>query len=197
MRRVLTVVDPAGSATPVEVEVAGAPGTPLGDVRDRVLGAVGRRDGQLFCGDSVLSDDAALGEPPLLQGAVLTVDRADHREPRGMLELHVVAGPDSGAVHRLAPGEHGVGRAAEASVRLDDPDVSRLHALLRVAAAGSGGTTVHDLGSTNGTELDGEPVTRRGRPLRPGEVLRGGESRLTLLLPELVPVSCRWERRWR
>jgi S-DNA-T family DNA segregation ATPase FtsK/SpoIIIE len=191
MRLVLTVVDPAGSATSVEVEVAAAPGTPLGDVRDRVLGAVGRRDGQLFCGDTVLSDDAALGEPPLLQGAVLTVDRADHREPRGLLELHVVAGPDSGAVHRLAPGEHGVGRAAEASVRLDDPDVSRLHALLRVAAAGSGGTTVHDLGSTNGTELDGEPVTRRGRPLRPGEVLRVGESRLTLLLPELVPVSCR------
>ena len=191
MRLVLTVVDPTGSATPVEVEVAAAPGTPFGEVRDGLLGAVGRHEGRLFCGDSALADDAALGEPPLLHGAVLTVDRADHREPRGLLELHVLAGPDSGAVHRLAPGEHGVGRAAEASVRLDDPDVSRLHAVLRVAATGSGGTTVHDLGSTNGTEVDGEHVTRAGRPLRPGDVLRVGASRLALALPELVPVSCR------
>src|SRR4051794_39994854 len=191
MRLVLTLVDPAGSAAPVEVEVSAAPGTSLGEVHARLLGAVGRRDGRLFCGDTAVADDAALGQPPLLHGAVLTVDRADQREPRGLLELHVLAGPDSGAVHRLAPGEHGVGRAAEASIRLDDPDVSRLHAVLRVAAAGSGGTTVHDLGSTNGTTVDDEPVTRAGRALRPGEVLRVGDSRLTLVLPELVPVSCR------
>ena len=83
---------------------------------------------------------------------MLTVDRPGLAETRGLLELHVVAGPDSGAVHRLSPGEHGIGRSVEATIRIDDPDVSRLHAVLRVATDGSG-TTVHDLASTNGTTV--------------------------------------------
>ena len=153
--------------------------------------AVGRRTGELFAGDQRLADASPLGEPPLLDGAVLTVDRAGLREPRGLLELHVLAGPDSGDVHHLAPGEHGIGRAVEARVRVDDPDVSRLHAVLRVATDESGGTTVHDLGSTNGTTVDGVPVTRDGRSLLPGQVLRVGDTRLSLVRPEQVPVSCR------
>ncbi len=191
MRLVLTVVDPLGSAAPVAVEVDAAPGSPVSAVRRELLGAVGRRDGRLFTAAGELPDDASLGEPPLLDGAVVTVDRTERREPRGLLELHVLAGPDCGAVHRLTPGEHGVGRAVEATVRVDDPDVSRLHAVLRVPSDGSGGTTVHDLGSTNGTTVDGEQVTREGRTLLPGEVLRVGDTRLALVVPELVPVSCR------
>ncbi len=139
-----------------------------------------------------LSDDAALGEPPLLDGAVLTVDRADLASRAGCSELHVVAGPDSGAVHRLAPGEHGVGRAAEASVRLDDPDVSRLHAVLRVATDGSGGSDgprprLHQRHRPS----TASPWAARAGRSRPGDVLRVGASRLALALPELVPVSCR------
>ncbi len=190
MRLVLTVVDPVGTSTPAAVEVCAAPGTPLSELRDRLLGAVGRTDGRLFAGTHQLPDDATLGVPPLLDGAVLTVDRTDAREPHGLLELHVVAGPDSGAVHRLAPGEHGLGRAAEATVRVDDPDVSRLHAVLRVGAGGCGGTTVHDLGSTNGSSVDGERLSREGRQLRPGELLRVGDTRMALVVPQLVPVSC-------
>ncbi len=187
----LTVVDPFGTATPASVELTAAPGTPLGAVREAVLHAVGRRTGELFAGDLRLDDASPLGEPPLLDGAVLTVDRAGLREPRGLLELHVLAGPDSGDVHHLAPGEHGIGRAVEARVRVDDPDVSRLHAVLRVATDDAGVTTVHDLGSTNGTTVDGVPVPRDGQALLPGQVLRVGDTRLSLVRPEQVPVSCR------
>jgi S-DNA-T family DNA segregation ATPase FtsK/SpoIIIE len=139
------------------------PGTPLAAVRHGLLGAVGRLDGLLYAGDRQVADDDALGEPPAARGG-----RADRRparpvEPRGLLELHVVAGPDSGAVHRLSPGEHGIGRSVEATIRIDDPDVSRLHAVLRVAADGSG-TTVHDLASTNGTTVDDEPVAAPADP---------------------------------
>jgi S-DNA-T family DNA segregation ATPase FtsK/SpoIIIE len=144
----------------------------------------------LYAGERRVSDDDALGEPPLLEGAVLTVDRPGLAEPRGLLELHVVAGPDSGAVHRLLPGEHGIGRSVEATVRIDDPDASRLHAVLRVATDGSG-TTVHDLASTNGTTVDDEPVPGTGRAFPPGSVLRVGDTRLRLAMPEVVPVSCR------
>ena len=191
MQLQLTVVDPLGTGTPAEVELTAAPGTPLRAVRRSLLGAVGRREGLLFAGDVLLDDDSPLGAPPLLDGAVLTVDRAGLREPRGLLELHVLAGPDCGDVHHLAPGEHGIGRAVEATVRVDDPDVSRLHAVLRVATESSGDTTVHDLGSTNGTSVDGAVVGRDGRRLLPGQVLRVGDTRLSLVVPEPVPVSCR------
>ncbi len=51
-----------------------------------------------------------------------------------------------------------LGRAPECEVMLDDPSVSRRHALLTV----SGRITVEDLGSTNGTAI-------QGRKLGPGE----------------------------
>jgi S-DNA-T family DNA segregation ATPase FtsK/SpoIIIE len=190
MRLLFTVVDPQGSALPVDVAVEAPPGTLLATVRGDLLGAVGRHDGLLYAGARQLSNDDSLGEPPLLQGAVLTVDRPGRGEPRGLLELHVLAGPDSGAVHRLAPGEHGIGRSVEATIRIDDPDVSRLHAVLRVATDGSG-STVHDLASTNGTTVDSEPVGGSGRPLLPGSLLRVGDTRMRLAMPEVVPVSCR------
>ena len=95
MRLLLTVVDPKGSALPVDLAVDAPPGTPLAAVRDGLLGAVGRHDGLLYAGECQLSDEDRLGEPPLLEGAVLTVDRPSLAEPRGLLELHVVAGPDS------------------------------------------------------------------------------------------------------
>ena len=38
------------------------------------------------------------------------------------------------------------------SLRIDDPDCSRVHARLTVAADG---VVLHDLGSTNGTWVDG------------------------------------------
>lgn len=193
MRLSLTMVDPLGSASPIDVGVSAAAGTPVSAVRAQLLQLVGRRDGTLSCGGRVLVDQP-LGHPPLVDGAVVSVDErrmVDARDPAGLLELHVLAGPDAGAVHRLAPGEHGIGRAAEARLRVADPDVSRLHAVLRVGLDGRGTSTVHDLGSTNGTTVDGEAVDRAGRALRPGQLLRVGDTVMTLEPPRTVPVSCR------
>ncbi|MEO7979803.1 MAG: FHA domain-containing protein [Sporichthyaceae bacterium] len=137
-----------GTARPVDVEVAAPPGTPVAEVRDRLLKAVGRHDGRLFTREGRSRTTPASVSRRSSTGAA--------RAARGRR-------PDIGSVHLLAPGEHGIGRAVEATVRIDDPDVSRLHAVLRVAVDGSGGTAVHDLGSTDGTTVDGEPVT----PSRP------------------------------
>ena len=138
MRLLFTVVDPRGSATAGRRRGRG-PARDAAGRRPRRSARRGRpaRRAAVRRG-APASDDDTLGEPPLLDGAVLTVDRPGPAEPRGLLELHVVAGPDSGAVHRLSPGEHGIGRSVEATIRIDDPDVSRLHAVLRVAADGSG-----------------------------------------------------------
>jgi len=186
----VTVVDPRGPS-PVEVELTTSPGSPLGEVLAQLLGPVGRTEGRLWCGHEELDAGAVLGVPPLLDGAVLTVDRPGATGTMPMLELHVLAGPDCGAVHRLPPGEHGIGRAVEARVRVTDPNVSRLHAVLRVGLDGAATTTVHDLGSSNGTTLDRAPVDRAGAAVRPGQVLRTGDTRFGLMLPESVPVSCR------
>ena len=71
----------------------------------------------------------------------------------------------------LATGENIVGRDEAASVRLDDPMVSRRHA--RIVVSGSG-ALVEDLGSKNGTFIDGQPVAAEPMPLRDGIQLAFG-----------------------
>ncbi|MGV9346389.1 FHA domain-containing protein [Streptomyces spiralis] len=124
-----------------------------------------------------------LGEPPLLDGAVLSLGAPAEPEPHPELDeaptqLHVVAGPDAGGVHLLHGGQIVVGRSADADVPLDDPDVSRLHCAVTVSADGR--VSVADLASTNGTVLDGRPVGSRPVRFAPGALLRIGESALRL-----------------
>ena len=56
----------------------------------------------------------------------------------------------------LPDGEYIVGRGEEVAVRLPSATVSRRHAAIRVANAIA---TVEDLGSKNGTSVDGEPIS--------------------------------------
>ncbi|WP_250298791.1 FtsK/SpoIIIE domain-containing protein [Streptomyces sp. A 4/2] len=121
-----------------------------------------------------------LGEPPLVDGAVLSlqVPGADDAGDPSATQLHVVAGPDAGGVHLLHGGQIRIGRSGEADVPLDDPDVSRLHCAVTVAEDGR--VTVADLGSTNGTTLDGSGVGDRPVRMTPGSLLRVGESALRI-----------------
>ena len=137
---------------------------------------------------------ALLGVPPLVDGAVLSLHSPDGRDeaahpahpaaidPAGTAQLHVVGGPDAGGVHLLHGGQVRIGRSADADVPLDDPDVSRLHCSVTVGPDGRQ-VSVADLGSTNGTTLDGRPVGDRPVPLPPGALLRIGESTLRLEPP--------------
>jgi two-component system, cell cycle response regulator len=79
-------------------------------------------------------------------------------------------GSDAGRRYPLADRPILIGRADDRDVRIDDPSVSRRHA--RVAPA-DGGHAVEDLGSTNGTQVNNEPVGEP-RPLRDGDYLRVG-----------------------
>ncbi|MEN8163976.1 MAG: sigma 54-interacting transcriptional regulator [Acidobacteriota bacterium] len=70
----------------------------------------------------------------------------------------------------LTEGEWSVGSAPDADIRISHPTVSRRHARLFV---GAGGVDVEDLGSSNGTRVDGDAV--RGRTvLPPGKPLLFG-----------------------
>lgn len=55
-----------------------------------------------------------------------------------------------GGWRTLHAGEHVVGRDPSAAICLDDPSVSRRHAVIRIDAEGA---LLHDLGSKNGTTL--------------------------------------------
>ncbi|WHM38487.1 FtsK/SpoIIIE domain-containing protein [Streptomyces sp. BPTC-684] len=127
-----------------------------------------------------------LGEPPLVDGAVLSLSSPadsssyayEEHEEAAPARLCVVAGPDAGGVHLLHGGQIRVGRSADADVPLDDPDVSRLHCAVTVGEGGR--VSVADLGSTNGTRVDGAPVGRHPVRLPVGALLRLGESALRL-----------------
>jgi len=71
-----------------------------------------------------------------------------------------------------------IGRAVSGEGRLgDDPELSRRHA--RVARDATGQLTIEDLGSANGTFVNGEPVRER-RALKVGDSVRVGRTTLEL-----------------
>ncbi|MEW2618643.1 FHA domain-containing protein [Streptomyces sp. NPDC048106] len=193
----LTVVDPLGPppqrGASRDVLVTAPAGTDLAAVASALAGAVtgegaGRDTGGaavvLYAGVERLDPRrAVLGEPPLVDGAVLSLGAPAAAEPHPELDgaptqLHVVAGPDAGGVHLLHGGRITVGRSADADVPLDDPDVSRLHCAVTVGADGR--VSVADLGSTNGTTLDGARVGERAVRVPAGGLVRVGESALRL-----------------
>ncbi|MGW1746849.1 FHA domain-containing protein [Streptomyces sp. NPDC002092] len=193
----LTVVDPLGPPDRVrgrtascDVLVTAPAGTALAAVASALASAVAGDASAsasggavvLYAGAERLDDRrSTLGEPPLIDGAVLSLGAPAEPEPHPELDdaptqLHVVAGPDAGGVHLLHGGEIRIGRSADADVPLDDPDVSRLHCAVTVAADGQ--VSVADLDSTNGTTLDGTRLSTRPVRFTPGALLRIGESAL-------------------
>jgi len=79
--------------------------------------------------------------------------------------LVVLGGGIPGAMIRLSPGGTRLGRAADNTVQLPDPSISRYHAFL--GADEEGIVRLNDMGSTNGTFLNGRRLpenTRSGSP---------------------------------
>jgi DNA-binding winged helix-turn-helix (wHTH) protein len=70
----------------------------------------------------------------------------------------------------LMDGSNDIGRAPEASVYIDSPSVSRLHARIRIE---NGVATLEDLGSKNGTHLNGTRIDSV-RTLADGNEIRLG-----------------------
>jgi pSer/pThr/pTyr-binding forkhead associated (FHA) protein len=78
--------------------------------------------------------------------------------------------PMGGREHVLEAGQT-IGREG-CDVMVPDPDVSRRHAMIHGVDEGLG---VEDLGSTNGTYLNGEPL-RGPSPLHIGDRIKIGDS---------------------
>jgi hypothetical protein len=86
--------------------------------------------------------------------------------------LLTVEGVPPGAVYAVE-GTSRIGRSDDNDIVLNDPSVSRAHAVVEVAA---GRVTLRDLDSTNGTFLNSRRI--RAEALRDGDELQLGNTRL-------------------
>jgi len=89
------------------------------------------------------------------------------------ITLTVLAGPEQGQVFKIARPTTTLGRSNACEIILSDPLVSRQHCQVLL---GMGGVSLRDLGSTNGTFLNGARVTEN--PLRNQDVLSMGGTRM-------------------
>ncbi|HEX2075379.1 MAG TPA: DUF3662 and FHA domain-containing protein [Geodermatophilus sp.] len=119
---------------------------------------------------------AAVPPLPPLRGRVATdtgrqtpgvVGRAGSRP--GTTHVLVVDGP--GTRHELSAGRNVIGRGTDADIRLPDTGVSRKHVDIVLE---NGTAVAEDLGSTNGTLVNGRRISRQA--LSDGDVIRIGHS---------------------
>jgi pSer/pThr/pTyr-binding forkhead associated (FHA) protein len=101
------------------------------------------------------------------------------------MQLRVLQGKPHGHFIRFGNGEFVFGRGPECHLRPISDWVSRQHCLLRV---GDDGVSIRDLGSTNGTLVNGRLVTSEC-PLHHGDNLQLGQVVLEVIVDAETPVS--------
>jgi pSer/pThr/pTyr-binding forkhead associated (FHA) protein len=105
------------------------------------------------------------------------------------VKLLVVHGRPQGKSFLFPPGDYYFGRGAECHIQPNSEWVSRQHCLLRVKPDT---VSVRDLGSRNGTLVNGERVVGE-RPLQHGDQLQVGPLVFEICLDSLAPVPARSE----
>ncbi len=209
VRLQLTLADPAPAGGRDDVILEADPETPVDDVVAE-LGRI--RPGRMWVDGTRVEGAGRVGDSVLRDGTVVTVvppTRHDDLLPpptvpsghaagvhsdgpgRGArrgdaaLEVAVTGGPAAGRTFPITGPEMVVGRDASAHVRLEDAASSRRHAVLRAtASAGPGpvGWLIEDLGSVNGTWVDGARIDGPA-PVGPGTVIEVGSSVLEVRPP--------------
>lgn len=178
-----TLVSAPGSAAlsrqPVELAVelpAGCPGADLQAAVSRRYGT-----GGLFVQGAPLAG-LTVGVAPLVHGAVL-IDGSTGKSPSAAagrlltapLILAVHSGPGAGTIAALRRGQFRIGRGGTEIV-IPDAELSRDHARLEVTDSA---VTIVDLGSSNGTSVDGRMV--RESSVTTDSIIRCGGSTMSLI----------------
>jgi FHA domain len=137
----------------------------------------------------------ALGDDAKSPRVIRTVQRFGYAfEAEATSEPEPAPGADSDSIYRLVwgsrevtlrEGSNVIGRDRDAVLWIDVYSVSRQHARITVAGEDA---TLEDLGSKNGTFLDGRPV-QGATAVKDGDVIRIGT--VTMTLRRFDPVSTR------
>jgi DNA segregation ATPase FtsK/SpoIIIE, S-DNA-T family len=181
MEMMLTVKEP-GSERALDVLLATATETPVAAVAASLADAAGLPRSQrvdLYIDGRRLASDDPAGRSGLRPGAIVgfSPQGTAATTRNGPTQLRIVGGPDAGGVVALQDGQIPVGRAAAGGIRLaHDGNASRRHALLHVRG---GQVAVEDLGSTNGTWVDGRRIASL-TAVAAGQTIRVGDSLLTV-----------------
>jgi two-component system cell cycle response regulator len=116
-------------------------------------------------GERIVAREPFSGDatPQMSVSPTLILDRAT---------LTMLVGPEPGAVFPLTSGVTVLGRGTDATLRFDEPSVSRLHA--KITCAGGDAYVIEDLDSTNGTYVGGTLV--HAAPLHSGDRIQLGSA---------------------
>ena len=87
------------------------------------------------------------------------------------MELVVLTGPKTGERFKVPPTGATLGRSRMADIQFEDGMLSRLHCRFAIE---HGKASVQDLGSSNGTSLNGVSLGGKPEPLRDGDVVSMG-----------------------
>ena len=188
--------DPAGAVVVVQA-TSGATVADLIEALGQQPGSEAtprRTPGRLLASGRVVPPTARLGHPPLVDTAYLEwVEDGDclpasPPPTTGLLQLHVLRGPDAGLVAELGAGEHLLGRGRPAPLPLTDPSLSRDHALLRVSPTE---ITLVDRSSTNGTTVADTTCVPTTQTLRIGDEFTCGSTVFGLRTAPGMPAATR------
>jgi S-DNA-T family DNA segregation ATPase FtsK/SpoIIIE len=161
-------VDPDAPVEELARALADAVGSPSGTAPSLLVERTGQR----------LDPQQPVGQVDLRFGDRIVLAGAAARPPaRAAFELLVTAGAGAGRRIPLAAGASvQVGRDPACELTLDDDRVSRRHLHIGV---GSRSVQVTDLGSSNGTYVDGDRITGTVT-LKPGQTITVGATTLTI-----------------
>jgi len=109
-------------------------------------------------------------------GAIAIV-AGDAASSAGKFSLRMLKGVPPGGVYSIA-GKARIGRSEESEIVLVDPSVSRAHAVVEIRG---GEPIVRDVGSTNGTYVNGRRV--RSQQLCDGDELLFGDTKMRFEAP--------------
>jgi DNA-binding NtrC family response regulator len=140
----------------------------------------------------VTSDRAEDPESPdeTRTGASELSDTQPSEEGGQQLSVLVISERNVGTRTLPSMGDVRIGRGNQADLVIDDPSISRTHALLSIGAT----LTLRDLGSANGTRLgDRQLRTDEVVAVQPGEVIQLGA--VTLIIQRRAP-TVRVQRLW-
>ncbi|MDP9692733.1 UNVERIFIED_ORG: S-DNA-T family DNA segregation ATPase FtsK/SpoIIIE [Arthrobacter globiformis] len=171
---------------PVELTVSAPDGCPGSDLEAELsrrfqtgrLSVEGTLLGVLTVGRSPLTNGAVLVDGPSTGGGSDTAvsGAGPAGEPPAAMLLLVDSGPAAGSVLPLRRGSYRIGRT-NAELTIPDADLSREHARLEVTDKS---LTLVDLGSINGTEVDGKQVSKAAVAI--GSRIRCGNSSMSVVL---------------
>ncbi len=173
---------------PVELTIEASIGTHGGELQTELEAGYGTG---LVTVDGIRLSDLTVGKAPLVDGAVIVDDgtAGPGLRPRRVVDtpapvaLAVHSGAGAGIVFNLTRGVYSVGRS-NADISIPDPDLSREHARVVVSEAA---ITIEDLGSANGTEVDGKRV--RCAAIAAGSTIRCGNSTMSVIFTDPAGVA--------